>query len=96
MISMINKNGDQPVPLGDRGPYYEHFDTNNSSKEEKGKTQDNHSNNLSAFLKIVQKIIIMAQELARRDPSLTMTVLITLRQMFCAVRIRPRPCPTLR
>ena len=42
------KNGDQPMPLGDRNSYYEDFETNNLSKAEKGKI---HSNDMSALFK---------------------------------------------
>ena len=48
---MINKNGDQPLSLGDRDSYYEDFETNNLPKEEKGKTGDTLSDDLSALFK---------------------------------------------
>ena len=49
------------------------------------------------YEKIVQKIIIsMAQQLVTKDPSLTMTMVLTLRQMLRVVKIRPRPCLMLR
>ena len=53
MTTMINKNGDQPVSLGDRDSYYEDFETHagNLPKGEKGKTGDTHSDDLSALLK---------------------------------------------
>ena len=37
--------------LGDRDSYYEDFEANNSSKTEKGKTGDTHSDDLSALFK---------------------------------------------
>ena len=43
MITMINKNGDQPVSLGDRDSYYEDSETNILAKGEKGKKGDTHS-----------------------------------------------------
>ena len=46
---MINKNGDQPMSLGDRNSYYNDFKTNNLLKGEKGKKQDTHSDDLSAL-----------------------------------------------
>ena len=51
MITLINKNGDQPMSLGDRASYYEDFETNNLSKAEKSKTRDTHSDDLSALFK---------------------------------------------
>ena len=39
MIIMVNKNGHQPVPLGDRDSYYKDFETNNLPKGEKGKQE---------------------------------------------------------
>ena len=51
MITLINKNGDQPMSLGDRDSYYEDFETNNLPKAEKGKTGDTHSDDLSVLLK---------------------------------------------
>ena len=48
MITLINKNGDQPMFLGDRDSYSE---TNNLPKTEKGKTGDTHSDDLSALFK---------------------------------------------
>ena len=39
MIIMVNKNGHQPVPLGDRDSYYSDFETNNLPKGEKGKQE---------------------------------------------------------
>ena len=56
MITFINKNGDQPMSLGERDSYYEDFQTNTLPKGEKGKIGDIHSDDLSAFFKIVQKI----------------------------------------
>ena len=43
MITMINKNRDQPVPSRDRYSYYEDFETNNLPKGEKGKTGNTNS-----------------------------------------------------
>ena len=51
MITLTYKNGDQPMPLGDRNSYYEDFEINNLSKAEKGKTGDTHSNDMSALFK---------------------------------------------
>ena len=48
---MINKNGDQPMSLGDRDFYYEDFETNNLPKGEKGKTGDTHSDDLAELFK---------------------------------------------
>ena len=38
MITMINKNGDQPVSLGDRDSYYEDFETH-AGKKKKAKQE---------------------------------------------------------
>ena len=57
MITMINKNGDQPMSLGDRDSYFEDFETNNVPKGEKGKTGDNHSNDLSVLFKNITENI---------------------------------------
>ena len=51
MITLINKNGDQPMSLGARDFYYEDFKANNLSKGEKGKTGDTQSDDLSALFK---------------------------------------------
>ena len=51
MITLINKNWDQPMSLGDRDSYYEEFETNNLPKVEKGKTGDTHSDDLSTLFK---------------------------------------------
>ena len=51
MITLINKNGDQPISLGDRDSYYEDLETNNLLKGEKDKTGDTHSDDLSSLLK---------------------------------------------
>ena len=51
MITLINKNGDQPTSLRDRDSYYEDFETNNLTEAEKDKTGDTRSDDLSAFLK---------------------------------------------
>ena len=51
MITLINKNGDQPMSLGDRDSYYEDFETNNLPKAEKGKTGNTHFHDLSALFK---------------------------------------------
>ena len=51
MITIINKNGDQPMSLGYRDSYYKDFETNNLPKGEKEKTGDTHSNDLSALFK---------------------------------------------
>ena len=51
MINMINKNVDQPMSLGDRGSYYESFETNNVSKREKDKTGDTHFYDLPTLFK---------------------------------------------
>ena len=97
MIILINRNEDQPMPLGEFHSYYEYFETNNLPKGEKGKIRDTHSHGLSAYhLKIMQKIIVMEQQLAKKDPPQTMMVLLTPQQKFRIVRIGPRPCLTLR
>ena len=44
------------MSLGERDSYYEDFQTNTLPKGEKGKIGDIHSDDLSAFFKIVQKI----------------------------------------
>ena len=51
MITMIHKNGDQPVSLGDRDFFCKDFETNNLPKGEKGKRLDTHSHDLSLLLK---------------------------------------------
>ena len=51
MITLINKNGDQPMSLGDRGSYFENFESNNLPRAEKGKAGDTHSDYLSALFK---------------------------------------------
>ena len=51
MVTLINKNGDQPLYLGERDSYYENFETNNLQKGEKGTTGDTHSDDLSVLLK---------------------------------------------
>ena len=51
MFTLINKNGDQPMSLGDRDSYYEDFEANNLPKGEKGKTGDTQSDELSALFK---------------------------------------------
>ena len=51
MITIIYKNGDQPVSLGDMNSYYEDFEINNLPKREKGKSGDTHSDDLSALFK---------------------------------------------
>ena len=62
MIILINRNGDQPMPLGEFHSYYEDFETNNLPKGEKGKIGDTHSHDLSAYyLNVMQKIIVMEQ-----------------------------------
>ena len=75
MVTIINKNGDQPVSLGDKDSYYEDFDTKDL-KGEKAKTSDD----LSALSK-------NSTENKKNGPavgqkSLTMMVVITLRQKF--------------
>ena len=51
MITLINKNGNQPMSLGDWDSYYEDFEANNLPKGEKGKTGDTKSDDLSALFK---------------------------------------------
>ena len=51
MITLINKNGDQPMSIGDRDSYYEDFEANNLPQGEKGKTGDTQSDDLSALFK---------------------------------------------
>ena len=58
MITLMYKNGDQPMPLGDRNSYYEDFEANNLSKQKKAKPTPM---TCLHYLKIVQKIIIMEQ-----------------------------------
>ena len=48
---MINKNGDQPMSLGNRDSYYKDFEINNLPKGEKGKASHTHSDDLSALFK---------------------------------------------
>ena len=45
MLTLINKNGDQPMSLGDRDSNYEDFETNDLPKG------DTHSDDLSALFK---------------------------------------------
>ena len=97
MITLINKNGDQPVPLGDRNSYYEDLETNNVPKAEKGKTGDTHSYELPALFKNnAENNNTGAVVRHQKDQSKTMTVVLTLRQKFRVIRIRSRPCMTLR
>ena len=97
MITLINKNGDQPVPLGDRNSYYEDLETNNLPKAEKGKTGDTHSYELPALFKNnAENNNTGAVDRHQKDQSKTMTVVLTLRQKFRVIRIRSRPCMTLR
>ena len=51
MITLINKNGIQPMSVGDRDSYDEDFETNNLPKADKEKTGDTCSHNLSALVK---------------------------------------------
>ena len=51
MITLINKNGDQPMSSGDRGSYFENFEATNLPRAEKGKAGDTHSDDLSALFK---------------------------------------------
>ena len=51
MITMINKNGNQPVSFGDWEFYYEGFDATNPQKTGKSKARDSRSNDLFALLK---------------------------------------------
>ena len=51
MIPLINKNGIQPMSVGDRDSYDEDFETNNLPKADKEKTGDTCSHNLSALVK---------------------------------------------
>ena len=51
MITLISKNGVQPMSLGNRDSYDEDFETNNLPKAEKGKTGDTRSHNMSALVK---------------------------------------------
>ena len=97
MITLINKNGDQPVPLGDRNSYYEDLETNNLPKAEKGKTGDTHSYELPALFKNnAENNNTGAVVRHQKDQSKTMKVVLTLRQKFRVIRIRSRPCMTLR
>ena len=50
MITMINKNEDQLVSLGDR-ENYEKSDTTDLQKADKSTTRESHSDDLSALLK---------------------------------------------
>ena len=91
MITLMYKNGDQPMPLGDRNSYYEDFEANNLSKAEKGKT---HSHDMSALFKNSAENNNNGAVVGQKRQ--TMMVVLTLRQKFRVVRIRPRPCLTLR
>ena len=51
MITMINKNGDQPVSLEDRESYYEAFEAINLPKIGKSEARVSRSYGLSASLK---------------------------------------------
>ena len=75
MVTMINKNRDQPVSLGDKDSYYEDFDTKDL-KGEKAKTSDD----LSALSK--NRTENKKNGPAVGQKSLTMMVVITLRQKF--------------
>ena len=61
MITLINKNRDQPTSSRDRDSYYEDFEKNNLPKAEKGKTEILTLMACLHFLKRVQKIIILEQ-----------------------------------
>ena len=51
MITLMNKNEDQPMFLGDRDSYYKDFETDNLPKGEKGKRGDGESDDFSALFK---------------------------------------------
>ena len=51
MITMINKNENQLVSLGDRESYYEKSDTTDLQKADKRIARESHSDDLSAMLK---------------------------------------------
>ena len=68
MITTRNKNGDQPVSLGDTDSYYEDFETNNLPKGEKGKIGDTHSDELSALLKNSTKNNNNGQAVGQKRP----------------------------
>ena len=51
MITMINKNEDQLVSLGDRESYYEKSYTTDLQTADKWTTRESHSDYLSALLK---------------------------------------------
>ena len=96
MITKLNKDRDHPMSLGDRDSYYKDFDTNNLLKGEKDKTGDTHSDDLSALFKNSTENNNNGPVVSRKESSQTMMVVITLRQKFRVVRIRPRPCLALR
>ena len=98
MIIVINKNGNEPVALGDRDSSCEDFETNNLPKGEKGKTGDIHSNGLSGLLKnsAENNNNNNGQVVGQKRPITNNDGVITLRQKFRVIRIRPRPSLTLR
>ena len=51
MITLMNKNEDQPMFLGDRDSYYKDFETDDLPKGEKGKRGDGESDGFSALFK---------------------------------------------
>ena len=82
MITLINKNGDQTMSLGDRNSYYENFETKNLPKGEKGKTGDTHSNDLSALFKNSAENNNNSSSWPEKTHHKTMMMIITLRQKF--------------
>ena len=92
MITLINKNGDQPMSLGDRVSYYEDFEANNLPKGEKGKTGDTQSDDVSALFKDIAENNNNGAVVSQKRPITKNDVVITLGQKFSVVRIRPTPC----
>ena len=96
MITLMYKNGDQPMPLGDRNSYYDDFETNNLSKAEKDKTGDTHSNDMSVLFKNSAENNNNGAVVDQERPITNNDGGTTLRQKFRVVRIWLRPCLTLR
>ena len=58
MTTLINKNGDQPMSLGDRDSYYEDFKKITYPKQKKAKQEIPTPMTCLHCLKILQKIIM--------------------------------------
>ena len=84
------------MSLGNRDSYYKDFEINNLPKGEKGKTSHTHSDDLSALFKNSIKNSSTGLVVGQKRPITNNDVVITLRQKFLIIRIRPRACLTLK